>query len=292
MNYSIIITTYNGRHLLEKHLPDVIKNSPDAQDIVVIDDGDDDSASLVAKFPKVTYVKNQTRLGFTKSTNKAVSLVNSDLVVLLNNDVSPRKGYLEASTKHFVDPQVFAVSFAEKDHSWPQVSWHDGKLQFSEGVDKSIPRSIAWPSGGSSIVRISHWKTLRGFNEVYSPGYWEDIDLGWRANKLGLKVIWEPKALVDHQHESTFKALDKNFLSNLKQRNELLFNWQNITDKDLYLNHLQFLVTYTVSHLGYAKVILSAMSKYLHIAKTRHHNHKQAKLSDKQVLSHINLPLK
>ncbi len=287
MNYSIVITSFNGRHLLEKHLPSVIKNSPMVDKIYVYDDaGTDDTPEFMArKYPKIVFQRNLKNLGFPKNTNQAVAHTSTDLVVLLNNDVSPEKGYLDSALKRLNDPKVFAVTFAEKQHSWPKVSWHNGKVQFIEGNDRSKARSIAWASGGSCILKKKIWDKLGGYNEIYSPGYFEDIDLGWRALKQGYQIIWDPQSLVDHQHESTFKKLNKNFVSLLKQRNELLFHWQNLTDRDLAVSHFKFLVSHTIKHPGYIKVILAAMRFYPQVAKERIHNRHQAKLTDRQILS-------
>ena len=286
MIIDIVITTYNGRHLLKKHLPNIIKNSGPINQIIVVDDGgDDDTASFLQQFyPEITYLKNPQNLGFTKSTNRGVALSKADLVVLLNNDVSPQKDYLKNATKYFKDKKVFAVTFNEIHSSWPQVSWQNGKLHFTQGEDKTKPRFSAWASGGSSIINRNIWNKLGGMNEIYSPGYWEDIDLGWRAWKANFQIIWDPQSTVDHQHESTFRKLDPNYLNLIKQRNELLFIWQNITDQNFLKSHYHFLLTHTLKHPGYLKVILAAL-KFL--PKLKHNQ--LLKLTDEEILSSINL---
>jgi len=280
----IVITTYNGRHLLGKHLPNVIKHSPGINQIIVVDDGggDDTTEFLQKSYPEVTYLKNPHNIGFTKSTNRGVAQSKADLVVLLNNDVSPQKDYLKKAIKYFQDKKVFAITFNEIHSSWPQVSWKKGKLHFTQGEDKTLARFSAWASGGSSIIKRALWNELGGFNEVYSPGYWEDIDLGWRAWKNGYKIIWDPLSTVNHQHESTFKKLDPNFINLIKQRNELLFLWQNITDLSLRASHLSFLLTHSLAHPGYFKVILAAIKS---LPRLKRH---QSTVSDLSILNQIN----
>lgn len=290
---SIVITSINGRHLLERHLPKVLKNSPPGSKIFVFDDAgtDDTPKFLQDKYPAIEFTRNPKNLGFTKNTNLAIKKADSEFVVLLNNDVSPKKDYLKNALRHFKDSQIFAVTFAEDAHSWPYVTWVDGKLSYFDAKEREHPHLVAWASGGSCIIRKAIWDKLGGFNEIYSPGYWEDIDIGWRAYKQGFKIIWEPNAKVDHQHETTFKTLKPSFVSNLKQRNELLFTWQNITDRDLALSHFKFLITYTASHGGYLKIILRALLFYPRLIKNRVRNRKTAILTDHQVLDLINQPL-
>lgn len=289
----IVITSFNGRQLLEKHLPTVIKNSPKVNNIIVVDDAssDDTGEFLKKNYPQITYIRNSKNQGFPMTSNTGVAASNSDLVVLLNNDVSPQKDYLKTSVKFFSDPKVFAVTFNEENSSWPEVTWRDGKLHYTRGQDRSTPRYSAWFSGGSSIVRKSTWQQLSGFNEIYSPGYWEDIDLGWRAWKAGNKIIWDPTSLVDHQHESTFKKLKPSFINLVKQRNELFFIWQNITDRHLAKSHYFFLLKYTINHFGYLRIILSAIRHYPLLIKNRIQNRKNSKIKDSQVLELINQPV-
>lgn len=286
----IVIPSYNARHLLEKNLPKVFKHSPEINKIIVVDDGgnDDTKKFLSKKYPdKVKLVRNAENLGFSKGVNRGVAASQADYLVLLNNDVYPTSRYLKSALKYFEDQDVFAVTFNEKHSSPPKVSWKKGKLHFVQAKSKKKPRYSAWASGGSAIFRRSIWDKLGGLNEIYSPGYWEDIDLGWRAWKSGYKIIFDPQAKVIHHHESTFKKLDQKWLSMIKQRNELLFTWLNFTDFNLVISQIFFITTYTSTHPGYFKVIFKALLRLPKVeSKYRKKNHYQR--TDKQVFSLVN----
>lgn len=286
-NITIVIPSFNGRKILQKSLPVVIKNSPNSK-IIVVDDGGSDQTPqfLRSNFPKVKVIRTNKNYGFPVSVNRGVAAATSEFVVLLNNDVYPEKGYLDEALKYFKDSDIFAVTFCEENSSWPQTSWYNGKLHYTQAADKTQAVCSTWASGGSCIVRRAVWQKLRGFNPIYSPGYWEDIDLGWRAYKAGYKIVWTPNARVIHQHESTFKKLNQAWVNLVKQRNELLFIWQNISDFKLIMSHLWFLKKYTLFHPGYLKVILSALSK---LPEARINKIKVR--SDKEILELVNQPL-
>lgn len=280
----IVIPSVNAYHLLKKNLPQVLKNSKEVGKIIIVDDGSSDKTEDVRSLsPKIKIIKNSKNLGFTKAVNQGFKASESDLVVLLNNDVLPERDYIKNSLKYFADEKIFAVTFNEKHSSWPMVSWKGGKYQYAQGEDKTHALYSPWASGGSAIFNKKIWDKLGGFNEIYSPGYWEDIDVSWRAWKVGFKVIWEPKACVVHQHESTFKKLDQNYINLVKQRNELLFIWQNFSDLNFWVSHLLFLITHTLKHPGYIKVILTSL---LTLPKAK--RIKDIKLTDAQVLSLFN----
>lgn len=286
LSFEILIPSYNGISLLKKHLPAIIANSGKDTSITVIDDGstDDTIGFLKRNFPLIKCLRHDRNLGFTKSVNLGFGQAKSDLVILLNNDVSPQKNYLSSVFTYFEKDAVFAVTLNETTSSWPLVSF-SGKLQYTRGGDKTRPRFSAWASGGSAVFRKKIWDELGGFDEIYSPGYWEDIDLGWRAWKAGYEIIWDPGAKVIHQHESTFNIYDRKHLNLIKQRNELIFNWKNITDPDLRREHFTYLFRHTLAHPGYLKVIFVALKESGKIGRT------QGKLSDQEIFSLVNQPL-
>lgn len=283
----LVIPTVNGLSLLQKHLPTVIKLSPQVRHFIIVDDGSIDSTSDYLKklSPKIKVVTNTVNVGFTRAVNQGFAASDADFIVLINNDVEPLTNYLKSSLKLLENPKVFAVTFNEENSSYPLVSWRDGKYQYLPGTDKTRLALSAWASGGSAIFRRVLWNELGGFNPIYSPGYWEDIDLGWRAWKAGYRILWDPEARVDHQHESTFSKLKPGFVNLIKQRNELLFIWQNFSDWQLRLDHLRFLITYSVPHPGYLKIIFAALLKLPYLRRPS-----AALLSDRQVLNILTKP--
>jgi len=288
----IVIPSYNARDLLKKNLPKILKYSPEINQTIIVDDGSTDGTQKFLKehFPKIKVVRNEKNLGFPKGVNRGFSASQADFVVLINNDVYPTNSYIQSALKYFEDDEVFAVTFNEKHSAPPDVAWKKGKLQFTRTKDKTKPRYSAWASGGSAIFSRSLWNKLGGLDEVYSPGYWEDIDLGWRAWKLGYKIIFDPQAKVVHDHESSFKKLDKNYLNLIKQRNELLFAWLNISDLSLSLSHAWSIIFYSSFHPGYFKVIFKALLRLPSVNKSLH-SFKGAKRTDKEVLALVNKTL-
>lgn len=265
MKISVIVTNWNGLPLLQKNLPRIIEMSPEAQEIIVADDFSERDNSveylknLQKKYSKLKIITNKKNLGFGKTSNKAVSKSTGDLVVLLNNDIYPHKGYIKNSLHHFSDPNVFGVGFAEQGHeNWARIFWKNGYLQHEPGLNNKKTHISGWVSGGSSIIRKSLFEKLGGFDEVYQPFYSEDLDIGYRAWKSGYTLLWEPKCIVEHKHESTMSKFSVNFLNYVKERNRLLNTWRNITDPQLlYLNKIA-LVGRVLSGPNYIKIILAA----------------------------------
>lgn len=280
----VVIPSYNGKELLNKHLPGITKYTPSLHQIIVVENNsiDDTIDFLATNYPNIKVLRQDENLFFTKGVNTGFRATTADLVVLLNNDVDVRPHYLDHALTYFTDPGVFAVTLNEVSSSWPDVSWQNGKFHFERGKDKTKPRYSAWASGGSAVFNRRLWEKLGGFDEIYSPGYWEDIDIGWRAWKMGYKIIWEPKSQIEHQHESSFNKLNHKYISSIKERNELLFTWKNISDRGMLETHLKYLLQYSLIHPGYLKVVFAALKEKHKLIRSLE------KLSDQEVFSLIN----
>jgi len=271
MDVSVVITCWNGRKLLEKNLPSVLaaagnlKNN--IKEIIVVDDGSsDNSVEYITKFKvqsskfKVKLIKHERNIGYSATCNTGVKEAKGELVAILNLDVIPKVDFLEKALPHFENEKVFSVSFNEGQFGPGKLVWQKG---FWEIQPSDIPGKEAetdWPSGGSSVFRKSYWQEIGGMSLIFLPFYFEDIDLGLRARKAGYKCLWEPRARVEHKHESTINSdnFNKKYIENIKQRNHLLLTWRNQPSKGVK-NHFCGIIKRTIHQPGYLKIIFMAL---------------------------------
>jgi GT2 family glycosyltransferase len=220
-------------------------------EIILVDDGSTDGSAAYLKqhFPKVKLVEKATNSGFSTTVNLGAKAATGEILVLLNTDAVPQVGYLKALTKHFEDPEVFAVGCLDKSLDGDRIvergrgigSFRRGFLVHARGeVNKT---TTLWASGGSSAYRMGLWEKLGGLDEMYDPFYWEDIDLSYRAAKSGFKVLFEPEAIVEHRHgEGSIKYHYSSARVNaIAYRNQFMFTWKMVTDKRLLLTHVFWL---------------------------------------------------
>ena len=248
---SIVIPNYNGKNLIARNLPQVIKTAPGVQIIIVDDASGDDSCSFIRKnFPKVLLIVNRKNQGFSKTVNTGVGHASADLVLLLNSDVSPRANFLKPLVEHFSKrSNLFAVAIADYSHENGKIILRGrGGATFNKGfvqhfAAKIKPGKTLWVSGGSGLFDRKKFLELGGFDPVFSPFYWEDIDLSYRAQKLGLICLFEPRSKVDHYHEegAIKKNYSQNYVKKVSYRNQFLFVWKNISDYSMVLQHLAWM---------------------------------------------------
>lgn len=291
MKVSIIIPNWNGRKLLQKNLPavfEVIGNMQDVRcEIIIVDDAspDDSNEFLEKNYPQVKIVRHQKNLGFAAACNSGVKEAKGEIVVLLNLDVVPEKDCLKYALPHFKNPEVFAVSFHEPNWSWARIFWQHGFVEHEPGPKSERVHISAWASGGSATFRRAMWAELGGFDEIYKPFYWEDIDLGYRAWKRGYKILWEPKAIVHHEHEAIIgKHFSRAYIDFVSRRNQLIFIWKNITDPKMILEH-KLWTLWNLRNPGFWKPVLATKAKFPWILSRKFKEWQETKISDREVFA-------
>ncbi|MBI4351140.1 MAG: glycosyltransferase [Elusimicrobia bacterium] len=241
---SIIIPTYNGKELLKKNLPLVLEEQgryKGESEVIVVDDGgaDGTAAELPALFPGVRFVRRERNGGFAETANEGVKLARHPLVFLLNNDIELTPGVLEKLAGSLGEKDVFAVQAKivtepgseEKDYLG-LFSSRFGLFKYEvrpagSGAREAVEMDFA--SGGASMFSREKFLALGLFDERFSPFYFEDLDLCFRARWFGWRILYRPDARVYHLHAgSTVKAHYSSFWSRvIHRRNYFLFLLKN-----------------------------------------------------------------
>jgi N-acetylglucosaminyl-diphospho-decaprenol L-rhamnosyltransferase len=78
---------------------------------------------------------------------------------------------------------------------WPNNPWTRSYLD--DSPIEPVRKDAGWLSGSCVLVRRSAFDAMGGFDEGYFM-YFEDVDLGFRFGKAGLRNVYEPAAEVTH----------------------------------------------------------------------------------------------
>ncbi len=243
MKLSVIIPTYKNSDSLKKNLIHNLQFLHNCEVIVVNDDPTDSIKKPLADLPGIHVIENEKNMGFGITVNKGVQAATGDYLMLLNSDVLLYDDSYKKALRYFTDNLVFAVSFAQKEESDKIVGknklfWLKGFLQHSKVEDLTFGVN-GWAEGGSCIIHKKKFDELNGFDPIYSPFYWEDIDLSYRAWKKGYKVFFDPLIVVEHHHETTIGAFfNKKIIQTIAYRNQILCIWKNIHDTRLMISHI------------------------------------------------------
>ncbi|MEK6614661.1 MAG: glycosyltransferase family 2 protein [Bacteroidota bacterium] len=219
MRVAIAILNWNGKALLEKFLPDVIKHSPDYADVYVIDNNSsDDSVEFIASnFTSVKIIQNADNYGFSKGYNEGLKKVSADYFVLLNSDIQVTQNWIDRiialmetdTTIAACQPKLLNYNVRDEfEYAGGAGGFIDkwgypfcrGRIfdSFEKDTDQyNDTREIFWASGACLFIRSTVYNEAGGLDEDFFA-HMEEIDLCWRIRNLGYKIIYCPDAVVYH----------------------------------------------------------------------------------------------
>jgi len=235
---SVIIPNYNGKNLLQNNLPSVfaaLEHAAIPYEVLVVDDcsTDDSLAFLQKKYPEVKLVVKEKNSGFSATCNVGIKHAKNTYILLLNTDIQLPENYLDGQFDYFKQADTFGVMAQIKEAKNGEIQdsarsfrlqW--GKLKpntFFHVVNPSALIPTAYLSGANALLDAEKLKELGGFNELFSPFYYEDFDLGLRAWRLGWKCYYYPDRFCLHDHAATTKNYrTKNWVKGIYFRNKLM----------------------------------------------------------------------
>lgn len=286
MKVSVVVINWNGADKLRKYFPEVLKVKGVDEFIVTDDASTDESIALLEQqFPQVKIVKRDKNRGFSSNANSGVKNAIGELVLLLNPDAIPGVDCINNALPYFNDRQLFSIG-CNTGGNWSWAKWEKGFFWHYMKKNKPETHQTLWARGGSGIFRKSVFEELGGMDELFNPYYEEDTDLGYRATKRGYKNFWVKECSVSLPKEKGVIAenIYRQEVSKIAQRNQLLFIWKNITDKDLLSQHIKMLFSMLLTCPRYWKVFLSAIVHLPKIIVKRNREAIFAKLTDSEIL--------
>lgn len=199
---TIVIPVHNKASLTRQCLNDLIADPrcTDAE-ILVVDDGSTDTTAEVLEpvRERVKVLRNWTNLGFAAACNRGVEAASSELVILLNNDVRPTPGWLDALVEHAANhPRAAAIGakllFANDtvQHAGVVIGQDRDPHHIYSGFPAHHPavsrsRRFQIVTGACMLVRRSVFLSHTGFDTAFVNGH-EDVDLCLRLNRTGHEV--------------------------------------------------------------------------------------------------------
>lgn len=272
---AVVILNWNGRKLLEEFLPSVANfTNTEIADIIIADNNstDDSVEFLSSYYPTLEVIALPQNYGYADGYNKTLKLLNHEYYVLLNSDVEVTANWLDPLYQYIeqhtdvaaIQPKVLA----QRNKSCFEYAGAAGgfidKLgypfcrgrifnQVEKDTDQyNTPLEIFWATGACLFIRSSDYWNAGGLDASFFA-HMEEIDLCWRLNARGRKLVCLPESTVYHVGGATLQEESprKTFLN---FRNNLLMLYKNLSENKFkriytqrkaldYLAALQFLIS-------------------------------------------------
>ncbi len=236
---SVVIPTYRKEQQLVYGLK---HNLPllDGCEVIVVNDYPDASIdALLTELLPITLIEHEENTGFSGAVNTGISAARGDCIMLLNSDVLlTDQSFWNAAQRLQDDPELCAVAFGQVEddgslHGKNRIFWHNGLVHHDYAPDTTAGPT-AWAEASAAIFSAAKLSRLKGFNQQYSPFYWEDIDISYRAWRAGYQVMFDPSIVVEHKHEATIGSyFSQQWVKQIAFRNQVLFARTVIEDVQL-----------------------------------------------------------
>ncbi len=231
------LVTFNAAGLLPRTLPRLlaVTQYPAVRWLVVDNASADGTADLLARdFPAVQVERLPANLGYPAAVNRLVARADTEYVAQVNPDV-------------LVEPDWLAPLVAALERQ-PSAAQAGGRILRPDGTTQYCgsrlhplyallgTRGARDPGARPArvdfhsplfLVRRAAWQAVGGFSEVYTPGYYEDAELGFAFRRAGWPVWYVPECRAVHLDAATFGRLPRRDFMRLYERNRLLFVFRN-----------------------------------------------------------------
>lgn len=233
---SIIVPVFNQLQLTLECLLS-LANSASRHDfeVIVIDDASrDDTSELLPRLRGLRYLRNSANLGYAGACNRAAIEALGRYLVFLNNDTQVQPSWLDALLAVFEKHPEAGIAGSKLLN--PDGSLQEAGAELTaeayailrgEGGDPDAAayntlQEVTYVSGASLMIKASLFRTLGGFDEVYSPAYYEDSDLAMRVRQAGHRIYYQPESVAVHHRSATTGHIPVT-VANLSLRNRLIF---------------------------------------------------------------------
>ncbi|MGB3070082.1 MAG: glycosyltransferase [Ottowia sp.] len=216
---SIVVVLFNNAALTLQCLMSVHEHLTLPLEVIVVDNAStDETSQLLERLQGCTVLRQQENLHFLHAANLGARTARGRNLLFLNNDTTLRSQALSAACEILDgEPGVGAVGgqILLLDGSLQEagsILWQDGSTSgYGRGADPldtlyQFQRDVDYCSGAFLMVKRAVFDQLGGFDPLFAPAYYEDVDLCVRISEAGWRVVYSPRIQIDHVESASYGA--------------------------------------------------------------------------------------
>lgn len=219
----VVIVAWNAAAYLPACLTSLRSLERPPESVVVVDNasGDGTAALVRERFPEVRLLEPGANVGFCRGNNLGIAATDSPYVLVLNPDTRLEPRFLEEALPAFDDPDVGIVA--------GKLLRFDGATLDSAGQELARSRQprdrgygrpdrgefdrdeeVFGACGAAALYRRAMLAGIvdpggQYFDESFFAFY-EDLDLAWRARRLGWTAAYRHRAVGYHARGATARG--------------------------------------------------------------------------------------
>jgi GT2 family glycosyltransferase len=231
---STLVVCWNNRDFLSRCLESV----PAGSELIVVDNGSTDGSGdlVVERFPSARLVRLDQNVGFAAGVNRAAAEATGTYLLLLNPDAEATPRAIERLSS-FLDEQADCGAVAGRLLSMteqPQRALHAGRLPTmpslamelllvkrlwprnpitrraeAADLDETVTGRIERTASCCLMMRRAAFDQVNGFDEQFTPAWFEDADLCKRLIEAGWSIYVVPSAVFRHMGGASVRTLGR-----------------------------------------------------------------------------------
>jgi GT2 family glycosyltransferase len=219
VNISAVVVSFNSDRFLERNFQSLFRQSVPFQRVIVVDNASrDGSRAAIAAFPELEKILLPENIGYASAANLGIQRCDSELVLVANADIFLHLEFNRRVLEFFsrqpqaglLSPLVLRFDGETIDSAGQERSWalYPREIGYNRPVGRTAleEREVFSVCGAATVFSRQALEKLKIGGEYYDEDFfmfWEDFDIGWRANLLGLKVFFAPQAIAYHFRSGT-----------------------------------------------------------------------------------------
>jgi cellulose synthase/poly-beta-1,6-N-acetylglucosamine synthase-like glycosyltransferase len=207
MDISVIVPAHNAGQTISECLSSLLaQGEPREQyEVIVVDDGSTDDTRQVVQRYAVTLL-DQPHEGPAAARNRAVAASEGEIVLFTDADCVADGTWIEEMVRPFQEPEIIGVKGAYRTRQQGIIP-RFVQCEYEERYDRMARlRQIDFIDTYSAGYRRQIFLAEGGFDTAYPNASVEDQELSFRLAERGYKMVFNPRALVYHQHPDTLGA--------------------------------------------------------------------------------------
>ena len=199
ISVSIIVPVHNGGEAFLQCLDSLTRNASDANEIIIVADGETDGVWRQAYASRARILVNKTSMGPAASRNRGAEAATGDVLLFIDADVSIQSDTIRLFREAFqVDSGLAAVfgSYDDEPAAKSFLSRYRNLLHHFTHQRSDKQALTFWC--GCGAIRREVFKNAGGFDDDYTEASVEDIELGYRLTNAGHRIELHRDIQVKH----------------------------------------------------------------------------------------------
>lgn len=203
---TLYIPCYNAEDTIKECLESIISQSYKIDEILVIDDGSNDRSVEIAKKYPVRIINHKENKGLAATRNTAFREANNEFIASLDADCVAGPEWLVELLKCLLDGDIAGVGGMLINRYTLNTADIWRSVHMAQHWGDELIENPPFLYGNNSLFRRKFIEKAGFYNEKYRTNY-EDVDLCMRLYNCGFKLIYNPKAQVEHSRKDTINSV-------------------------------------------------------------------------------------